>query len=229
MKFVTAVGVAMLCASPAMAWTNINKGPGPKSISDGSGSAQAQQQGQKQAQGQAQRQSATAGAAASAAAAGGSGGQGGSGGTVGNITAGGSGGGGLALAVPDGLGMAPCGGGISLGGLGLGGGGSGGGSLWEFADCKRIREAHLLQAWGFHQAAVNELCQIDRVLQAFNGKCPTLDQPRLTLKTDDGRPDWCGTVSAGDPGQHPECSTVGRSITGYGAAWPYNPDTGPGM
>lgn len=131
------------------------------------------------------------------------------GGSVGgvNINAGngGSGGGGVYVTVPDGRGEAPCGGGISLGGVGLGGGGSGGGSLWEFADCKRMREADFLYKMGFQQAAVNEMCQIDRVKQAFGGQCPIIPTVPMSYGVITDPPDYCLTRNAGDRNQHKEC------------------------
>lgn len=60
-----------------------------------------------------------------------------------------------------------------------------GGTLWEFGDCKRMREVDALRKMAIEnkdspagklieQAALNELCQIDRIKDAFGGKCPTL-------------------------------------------------------
>lgn len=136
----------------------------------GNGSAAA---AASQRQGQTQGQTATGGNARA------TGGRGGSSNvnvtnTVRSGNGGGSNNGGnaIGLTVPGGYGNAPCGGGIGLGGLGLSGGGSGGGTLWEFGDCKRMRESSALLQLGYPDAALAELCQIDRVREAFGGRCP---------------------------------------------------------
>lgn len=79
---------------------------------------------------------------------------------------------------PGGGGMASCGGGLGLGGIGLGGGGSAGGSIFEFRDCKVLREAAELANLGHADIGTIEICQqIDRVREAFGGTCPTLTPP----------------------------------------------------
>lgn len=132
-------------------------------------------------------------------AAGGAGGRGGRGGnatggkssvSIGNVGNGGGGvGSSIGLTVPGGYGSAPCGGGVGLGGLGLSGGGSGGGTLWEFGDCKRMRESSALLQLGFPDAALAELCQIDRVREAFGGKCP--GAPVAVERAHYDYPNWC--------------------------------------
>lgn len=117
---------------------------------------------------------------------------------------GGSAGGGVYLSIPDGHGEAPCGGGIGLGGGGSNAGGGVGGTLWEFSDCKRMRESAALDRMGFRDAAVAELCQIDRVREAFGGKCPG-KPAHLVSDVDVGKPDYCFTRNVGDINQHREC------------------------
>jgi hypothetical protein len=139
---------------------------------------------------------------------GGRGGQGGTGGRGGSVGNAGNGNGNLNVApsigVPSGYGNAPCGGGVSLGGVGMGGGGSGGGSLWEFGDCKRLRESAALRELGYPDAALAELCQIDRVRDAFGGTCPS--GGTSIQKTSSVYPyDYCATRNAGDKNQHLEC------------------------
>jgi hypothetical protein len=104
------------------------------------------------------------------------------------------------ITVPGGYGNASCGGGIGLGGIGLGGGGSGGGTLWEFHNCKVIREAAALQALGQAATAVKLLCeQIDDVRHAMGGHCDQIYK---------APPDWCFTASPGERLQHEECKTL---------------------
>lgn len=179
-------------AAPALAWNNTQTGH-QNQIVDATGS-------------QAQQQRATGGRATATG-----------GNVTNNVTGGGMGGygfGGPTITVPDIATAAPCGGGLSLGGVGLGGGGSGGGNLWEFADCKRIREANMLRAIAretnnpvIEQGALNELCQIDRVKRAFGGSCPQVERPhKVVLKRMGDWPDWCYTASAGERMQHFECA-----------------------
>lgn len=112
------------------------------------------------------------------------------------------GGGGVFLSIPDGHGEAPCGGGIGLGGGGSNAGGGVGGTLWEFADCKRMRESAALERLGYHDAATAELCQIDRVRQAMGGECPTSVASHIVRPAD-----YCMTRNAGDANQHLECDS----------------------
>lgn len=212
MKTLTAALLAAtMLTTSAYAWTAQTNGPGPQAIGQdgGSATAQSQHQGQKQSQ----------------VSKGGKGGAGGAGGQGGNATGGkarggtsnvsvnnsassgggGSSGGGVFLSIPDGRGEAPCGGGIGLGGGGSSAGGGVGGTLWEFGDCKRMRESAALERLGYTDAAVAELCQIDRVREAFGGTCPS---PRLALDTDAGKWDYCFTRNAGDLNQHRECDRL---------------------
>lgn len=192
-----------LLSSPAMAWDT----PSPTSTSQ----AKANQH-QNQAQGQAQRQNQTA-----------NGGQGGQGGNAtggrssangggATVTAGNNGNTGPTLYVPDGSGRADCGGGVGLGAA-AGASASGGGTLWEFGDCKRMREAAMLRAISaetgdprFEQAALNELCQIDRVKQAMGGSCLQLAERQSVIEFDAHKWDYCWTRNAGDKNQHYECT-----------------------
>lgn len=209
----TAVIIAL--ASPSYAWDARTGGSGPQAIGQdgGSATAQAQRQGQRQTQTQGQHQTATGGA-------GGQGGRGGNahatGGTsnvsISGLNSGGggnagNGGGGVFLTIPDGRGEAPCGGGIGLGGGGSSAGGGLGGTLWEFSDCKRMRESAALEHLGYHDAAIAELCQIDRVRDAFGGTCP---QSKVVINTQADRPDYCLTRNAGDVNQHRECDRMRR-------------------
>lgn len=210
--------MVLLAAGPCFGWQTTNS------------AASNQHQGQHQGQHQFQQATGGAGGAGGSAA-------GGSGGSVGNVSGGtatggsvsvsglGSSGGGVgngpALYVPDGLGQAPCGGGIGLGAFGGVSGGSGGGTLWEFRDCKIMREAGLLRTIAHNtpglpkhdvhridQAALNEVCQIGRVLEAFGGKCPTLYQGSTEVDIDADKNDYCFTRNAGDRNQHRECDRV---------------------
>ena len=188
-----------MLATPAFAWNGTNNG-----------------NGQLVEQGTAVQNSARAHANASAGASaigiGGAGGRGGSasarggssysGGSSTTVQGSGNTSGGLGITTPEGFGVASCGGGIGLSGLGLGGGGSGGGTLWEFQECKIIREANALHMLGQDAAAVAELCEIDRVRKAFGGTCPS--QQTTSIDVDD-RPDFCFTRNAGDKNQHREC------------------------
>ena len=182
-----------LLTTQAMAWSTSPVAPSPN---------QTQNQGQHQHQGQHQGQSQNADAT------------GGAGGSVGGVSvSNGSGAiGGLSITVPDGAGNAPCGGGIGLGGLGLGGGGSGGGTLWEFGDCKRVRESAILRAMAretgdrrLEQGALNELCQIDRIKEAFGGDCPSLTSVEAVDLPKKYKFDYCYTASPGELIQHREC------------------------
>ena len=168
MKRLLLTTVLSLAALPAMAWDKT----------------------QSQHQGQSQHQAAYGGAGGSAtggnatstsaggnaAAAGGTGGNGGNGGSGGSVSVSGVGnnGGGFGIALPSLFSGSSCSGSLSLGFVSVGGGGGGGGG-WEFTECKIMREANALLQLGYRQAAVNELCQIDRVRQAFGGRCPTID------------------------------------------------------
>jgi hypothetical protein len=207
-------------ALPALAWDNTNTGRGPNQIVDGGPGAQATAASR-----------ATAGASARSTSRGGNGyggaggsATGGAGGTgVGTVNINGSGygggsggggggrnngGGGIFLTVPDGTGQASCGGGLGIGGLTPGAGGSGGGTLWEFKDCKVIREANELRAIGRPDLAMREMCQqIDRVREAMGGSCDAPVAP--TPESEKYRYDYCFTASAGERMQHKECA-VGK-------------------
>lgn len=188
--FAAALIAATMLTGPAMAWDYVQNGPGQQIGDNASGVQNNTSQRQGQAQGQ--RQTATGG---NARATGGK-----SNVSVTNsVRSGGGGvGGGIGLTVPGGYGNAPCGGGIGLGGLGLSGGGSGGGTLWEFADCKRMRESSALLQLGFPDAALAELCQIDRVRDAFGGRCPgevgavmvKLPEPPVVVPAPSPRKHW---------------------------------------
>lgn len=210
-KLLLSAAIFAAGTATSYAWDNTITGPGPNQIVDGGPGAQATA-----------RASARASSASFSGAQGGAGGAGGSararggsanatGGTV-NINGGGfgdgSGGrgntGGVFITVPDGMGQAPCGGGIGIGGLGLGGGGSGGGTLWEFGDCKTVREAAALKSLGRPDLALRELCQqISRVREAMGGTCdaPAAPAPGPEVY----RYDYCLTASAGELRQHKEC------------------------
>ena len=197
----SAVMSAILWSPVANAWTNTTSGPGPQQIVDGGPGAQATSKSKARATSNSRSEATGGQANASVTNNVGGGGSGG-----------GGGGGGLGITVPEGLGMANCGGGIGLGGLGLGGGGSGGGTLFEFGDCKRMREISVLLALGYRQAAVNELCQIDRVKDAFGGTCPTEPQPTAIEANRRWGPDYCLTRNAGDANQHLECDQKGMLL-----------------
>lgn len=185
---------SLLSSSAAYAWDT----PPPAAATATARQHQTQNQNQHQSQRQSQHQTANGGA-------GGGGGAGGSGyASTGSVSVSGSGNtrGGLGITVPDlGIGSS-CGGGISIGGIGASGGGSGGGALWEFGECKIIREADALNKLGYPDAAVAELCQIDRVKEAFGGKCPSPEGIQIGY----GR-DYCFTRDAGDTNQHKECDS----------------------
>lgn len=222
-----AAALSLMAATPALANpVQINKHGSPaQSQVYGDGSS-ANSNINRQHQRQSQHQSATGGTAFggtgySTSAAIGNGGN-----VTNNVVAGGSGGGGwnsggLSITVPDVGGNAPCGGGISIGGLSLGGGGSAGGGLWEFGDCKRIREAAALDHMGYRLEAVRELCQIDRVKDAFGGKCPALPPQPDPVNADTQTknwPDWCYTYDAGKDTQHWQCdkySTTTVTVLGH--------------
>lgn len=192
-------------SAPALAWTARTGGSGPQAIGQDGGSASAQGQRQSQSSQSNSAASATGGSARSSAQGGGGGNS-----SVTNSVSGGAGyNGGVGLTVPGGYGNAPCGGGLGLGGLGLSGGGSGGGTLWEFSDCKRMRESAALRDLGYPGAALAELCQIDRVRDAFGGHCPSA---HLVLDTDAGANDYCFTRNAGDKNQHLECDRIRREV-----------------
>lgn len=226
-KIVTAICLASMIATPSYAGNNKQSGSGPKHMIDGGPGAQANVRNTV-------RNKADGGA-------GGNGGNGGAGGAAtataggsanarsGNISIGSLGGGsdrdggGNTLYVPDGAGQAPCGGGLGLGIFGSASAGSGGGTLFEFGDCKRIREFAAIRAVAnntpglsdadrarLNQGALAELCQIGRVLDAFGGACPTLYQTRLTVETSKYPFDYCETRHAGDVNQHLECDHVGK-------------------
>lgn len=210
MKTLTlAAALALLLAPAAYAWDGTNTGSG-QLVEQG---AAAQSRAASAA-----RASSTAGATATGGRATATGGRstatGGRGGSVniGSVGAGGGSGGGSGggvasvVTVPEGYGNAPCGGGIGLGGAGGFGGGSGGGTLWEFGDCKRLRESAALRSLGYPDAALAELCQIDRVREAFGGKCPNAAEPIASRNIYPN--DWCGTRNAGDKNQHLECDKV---------------------
>ena len=169
--FTAALVAATMLTAPAYAWDYNQYGSGQQIGDNASGVQNNTSQRQGQTQGQSQSSRSTSGASARSTATGGRGGSGGS--VIANVgNGGGSGGNAIGLTVPGGYGNAPCGGGIGLGGLGLSGGGSGGGTLWEFGDCKRMRESSALLQLGYPDAALAELCQIDRVREAFGGRCP---------------------------------------------------------
>jgi len=177
----------ILCATTAMAWDNTQTGR-QNQIVDSPNS-------------QAQQQTARGGNARSTSSS-----TGGSGGNVSGISvSNGQSGNGVFLSIPDGRGEAPCGGGIGLGGGGSNAGGGVGGTLWEFRDCKIMREANTLDRMGYHQAAINELCQIDRIREAFGGSCP---HPETVIDVDAGKRDYCFTRNAGDLNQHRECDRL---------------------
>jgi hypothetical protein len=80
-----------------------------------------------------------------------------------------------------------------------------------------MRESHALRSIAaevsnpqvraqLEQGALNELCQIDRVKDAFGGRCPTLAM--LDLDTQAGKFDYCFTRDAGDLNQHRECDRI---------------------
>lgn len=215
MKLALSLVAILAATSPAMAWDNKNNGHNNQ-IVDGGPGAQANSRSSANAHANSQSRSTSTGGNATGGNANASGGSV-SVGSIGGGNGSGSGGGGIALTVPDGIGNAPCGGGIGLGGLGLGGGGSGGGTLWEFADCKRMREASALLHMGFRQAAINELCQIDRVKDAFGGDCPVIDAPAGHTRSYSW--DWCGTRNAGDWNQHLECDRAPKHEIGGGRSF----------
>jgi hypothetical protein len=214
MKRLLMITTMMLAAVPALANPVLVNGGGDPAqaqvYGDGSSAAAARSSSTATAV-QGQSQSATGGRArATGGNARASGGKGGSSNVSVNNSVGRSGGsdsGGIALTVPGGYGNAPCGGGIGLGGLGLSGGGSGGGTLWEFGDCKRMRESSALLQLGYPDAALAELCQIDRVRDAFGGKCPT---PATVTDVYADTQDYCFTRNAGDVNQHRECDRKRR-------------------
>lgn len=117
--------------------------------------------------------------------------------------------------VPDGSGQAPCGGGIGLGAGALSSGGAGGGTLWEFGDCKRMRESAALRSLAvetgdarLQQAALNELCQIDRIREAFGGHCPVIGERTPTVEPARAQyryPAWCRTSGGVWLSDLPEC------------------------
>lgn len=198
MKYV--VLAVLLSAAPALAGYNTNTEPVPKQIVDGGHGAQAT----------ARSGAFSSAASQSKASVGNVSGGSVTGGnvTVSNSNGGGTGGGGRGggdnylVTTPDGRGMAPCGGGLGLGAVLA----SFGGTLWEFQDCKIIREAAMLKSWGYHDAAIAELCQIGRVKDAFGGTCPSVGQPAAPPITRTGyRYDYCYTRSPGDKDQHKEC------------------------
>lgn len=187
--------------SPAFSWDyNQTNGHGNQQVGDGATGLQSNQrqgQSQAQAQSQGQRQSAHANATGGSSNV-----------NVSNNSGGGGGyGGGVFLSIPDGRGEAPCGGGVGLGGGGSSAGGGVGGTLWEFGDCKRLRESKMLHDWGYPDAALAEMCQIDRVKEAFEKvgrQCPSpaaVAEPVTTKYPFD----YCGTRNAGDKNQHLEC------------------------
>ena len=199
----------LLMASPAMAWTNTNHGHNNQ-IVDGGPGAQANSSAKAKASSHSSSHATGGNANATGGAA-----------SVTNNVAMGSGNGSGSVGsaptifVPEGAGQAPCGGGIGLGGVGLTGGGSGGGSLFEFGDCKRMREAKFLNDLGVQvgsrdliQASLNEMCQIGRVLEAFGGKCPHIYAEKTVVVTRKYPFDYCETRDAGDVNQHLECDRV---------------------
>jgi hypothetical protein len=212
MKTALLVAALVLSASSAFAGMYHDAPSGGSSPAAASSATAAQKQAQGQAQHQGQSQTARGGNATGGNATGGRGGS--SNVSINNAPTSGSGGGGdsynggVALTVPGGYGNAPCGGGVGMGGLGLGGGGSGGGTLWEFGDCKRMRESSALLQLGYPDAALAELCQIDRVREAFGGKCPEPKKAHLVLDTDAAKWDYCFTRNAGDRNQHRECDRL---------------------
>lgn len=205
-KFLLAMTLALAMSVPTLPiWAN----PVQKNTGNGSPN-QAQVYGDgSAAQSQSAKSRSTSRSSATGGTATGGNATGGSSSVINQVSGGGgSAGGGLGLSVPEGFGMANCGGGVGLGGLGLSGGGSAGGSLFEFGDCKRMREASFLLGMGYRQAAINELCQIGRVLEAFGGTCPTIEaatvvQPEADTTVYNG--DYCMTRNAGDKDQHREC------------------------
>lgn len=193
-----ATGLLFAIGAPAYAWNNTISGNGQ--IVDGGPGAQANQrqnQHQMQHQNQHQTQRATGGNVTNNITEGGGYGSGSGGGnTVNN--------GGGFLTVPNLAGQASCSGSVTLGFLGTQAGGSGGG-MWEFHDCKAVREADTLFAMGYKTQAVALLCQqIDRVKEAFGGSCPG-SQSETTQAITANVPDYCFTRNAGDKNQHREC------------------------
>lgn len=199
MKIVPITLALLMATTSAYAWTAKTGGSGPQAIGQDGGSATAQ----AQRQGQIQKTRNTAKGGSSNVNVNNSVTSGG--GTNGAVV------GDLAVTTPEGFGNAPCGGGIGLGGLGLSGGGSGGGTLWEFGDCKRMRESSALRSLGYPDAALAELCQIDRVREAFGGKCPTHDVATVTDVNGD-KPDYCFTRNPGDVNQHRECDRTRKVV-----------------
>lgn len=206
MKLATAVSLFALIAGPAMAWDTPPPAPAPTTTNmggNGGNASQHQRQGQQQtARGGSARSSSTGGTSSASN----------NGSNVSVVSGGGNSGGGqgVYLSIPDGHGEAPCGGGIGLGGGGSSAGGGFGGTLWEFGECKIMRESAALDRMGYRDEAVAELCQIDRVRKAFGGKCPAKPEAHLALDTTTYPYDWCGTRNAGDASQHRECDRVVR-------------------
>lgn len=201
-KLLLTAAALALCAHGACAWTGTNTGSG-QLVEQG-----AAQQQRQTATGGAASSVATGGSARSSSKSTANGGRGGNV-SIGSVSSGSSGGGVSStpvVTVPDGYGNAPCGGGIGIGGAGLGGGGSGGGTLWEFTDCKRMRESAALRSLGQPLAALRELCQIDRVREAMGGACPEAAPVSAPAAPPERyRFDYCYTASAGELRQHREC------------------------
>lgn len=199
--------MAALATQPAFAWDYIQNGGGQQ-IGDGATGTQNNNRASSRSNANA-KASSNSFSNSSSSAKGGSARASGGNVSIGSVGSGSGSGGGYvgAITTPDGYGNAPCGGGIGLGGGGGFGGGSGGGTLWEFSDCKRMRESSALRALGYPDAALAELCQIDRVKEAFGGTCPTHEVQRVTT-TDAGPYDYCFTRDAGDRNQHKECDDV---------------------
>jgi hypothetical protein len=204
MQRITAISLLVaLTASPAFAGGPADHGghrpPAPQVSTSGAAASSV-------ARGGTATSSATGGAGGSARATGGNGYGGvGYGGSTSVTVQGGGGNGnnagtGPAIFLPSLAGNASCGGSISLGGIGPAAGASGGG-MWEFFQCKAVREANMLQQLGRPDLALALMCQqIDRVKEAMGGSC---DAP--VPQTVASKPDYCWTASAGEVKQHREC------------------------
>ncbi len=196
-RLLAALPLIATLATPAYAWDYIQNGKGQQ-IGDGASGVQNNNRATARSSARA-----SSNATSSSSATGGSARASGGSVNIGSVGGGVSNGGYMpSITVPDGYGNAPCGGGVGLGGVGGFGGGSGGGTLWEFGDCKRMRESAALRALGYPDAALAELCQIDRVREAFGGKCPSSE---VVATVDAGPNDYCFTRNAGDVNQHKEC------------------------
>ena len=204
--------VLALLTAPALAW-DTPPAPVANAASHSSARAAAHATATSRSQSRSNSSSISAGGSATGGTANATGGSV----LVTGSNGGGSGGvGPLGNFVPDGTGQAPCGGGLGAGGAGLSLGAGIGGTIFEFGDCKRLREVTALRAIAHEtrdprveQAALNELCQIDRVKEAFGGHCPIVGTTIVTDVNAD-KNDYCFTRNAGDLDQHRECDSVHR-------------------